>query len=144
MGGLGFWDCCAVAMIGTTTIPPDEDWMEGEDPTIPPAMFITVKYGYEKEIIFNTDTPCKMLMARIEKACSFQFPDLPSEFAKYDLKEEGQAAAGVAEMGMERARKTLTSRGTYIFCGFDEDGQEYELCMPEPVPEEENEDGGDA
>lgn len=31
------------------------------------AMFITVKYGYEEEQMFNTDLPCKMLMARIQK-----------------------------------------------------------------------------
>ena len=30
-------------------------------------MFITVKYGYELEKKFNTDVPCKMLMARIIK-----------------------------------------------------------------------------
>jgi hypothetical protein len=30
-------------------------------------MFITVKYGYELEKMFNTDVPCKMLMARIIK-----------------------------------------------------------------------------
>ena len=50
--------------IGTTTTPPDEV-EEGEG--IPPAMFITVKYGYELEKVFNTDVPCKMLMARIVK-----------------------------------------------------------------------------
>lgn len=67
--------------MGTTTTPPDEV-EEGEG--IPPvrchgvlayltllparqAMFITVKYGYELEKTFNTDVPCKMLMARIIK-----------------------------------------------------------------------------
>lgn len=51
-------------MIGTTTCPPDEE----EDPDVaPPAMFVTVKYGYEMERMFNTDVPSKMLMARIEK-----------------------------------------------------------------------------
>jgi hypothetical protein len=28
--------------------------------------------------------------------------------------------------------QVLDSRGTFIFCGYDEDNQEFELCMPEP------------
>jgi hypothetical protein len=53
-----------MAPIGTTTTPPDEV-EEGEG--IPPAMFITVMYGYEQSKLFNTDVPCKMLMDRVQK-----------------------------------------------------------------------------
>ena len=40
--------------------------------------------------------------------------------------------------------QVLESRGTYIYCGYDEDNQEYELCMPEPQPEAQEgaEEGG--
>jgi len=120
--------------LGSTTVPPDEDFEEDSDGKIIPAMFVTVKYGYEKEKVFTTDVPIKMLMARIQKACTFPFPDLPQEFTKYDLKEEGQpAAVGIADTDdMQRARKILNSRAKYIFCGYDEEAQEFELCMPEP------------
>jgi len=37
--------------------------------------------------------------------CPFDFPDLPKDFAKYDLKLEGQAGIGVTELDMERGRK---------------------------------------
>merc|ERR1711934_164924 len=128
--------------VGTTTSPPDE--MEEGEASIPPAMFITVRYGYEQTAVFCTDVPCKMLMARIQKACAFTFPDpTPKEFAKYDLKQEGQPPVGLASLEMERARKVLTTRGTYIFCGYDEEDQETELCMPEPVPEPVEGEEGD-
>ena len=49
------------------------------------------------------------------------------------MAERHSAAALVCTSTLDHmVAQVLESRGTYIYCGYDEDNQEYELCMPEP------------
>ena len=49
------------------------------------------------------------------------------------MAERYSAAALLCTSTLDHmAAQVLESRGTYIYCGYDEDNQEYELCMPEP------------
>merc|ERR1711907_673692 len=110
-----------------------------------PALFITVRYAFEKEQMFAIDCPCAMLLARIIKTCMEEvkkcnFEDMP-QIQKYDLKEQEGAAAGLGDLELERAHEHLKSRGIYELIGLyaeEEGGEpnaEYPLCQEEPQPE---------
>ena len=125
-----------------------------------PALFITVRYAFEKEQMFAIDCPCAMLLARIIKTCMEEvkkcnFEDMP-QIQKYDLKEQEGAAAGLGDLELERAHEHLKSRGIYELiglygaqrshaanvltaCAAEEEGgepnAEYPLCQEEPQPE---------
>eukprot|EP00658_Telonema_sp_P-2_P031027 TRINITY_DN2330_c0_g1_i3.p1 TRINITY_DN2330_c0_g1~~TRINITY_DN2330_c0_g1_i3.p1 ORF type:complete len:128 (-),score=38.41 TRINITY_DN2330_c0_g1_i3:31-414(-) len=104
-----------------------------------PALFMTVRFGYEEQVRFCTDAPAAMLWAQVLKRCMITFPDQPA-LEKFDLKETGGGAAlGLADMGLEYASERVKSRGVYDLVGFTEEGEEYAMCQEKPLPPEPEE-----